>query len=86
MSSVHYAPKKLERVLALRKRLGDLVREGTLTQAEANLAVAAAMHLGTPPSRVQCPDCKKVHRLVGNADRFTCCSAKQHSVWDCAVG
>lgn len=84
--TVRYAPGALKRVLELRQKMNAQVRAGNLTQAEANLAVAAAIHLGTPPSRVQCPDCKKVHRLVGNADRFSCCTDTVHSVWDCAVG
>lgn len=86
--TVHYAPEKLKRVLALRSRLNELVREGALTRAEANLAVAAAMHLGTPPARVQCPACTQIHRLVGAGDRFACaCSPTEtRSTWDCAVG
>lgn len=84
--TAHYAPEKLARITHLKKRLYALVREGTLTQAEANLAIAAAMQLGLPPARVQCPACKKIHRLVGSGDRFLCCGDRPYSVWDCAVG
>lgn len=83
--TVRYAPGKLQRIAALKSRLYDLVREGALTREEANLTIAVAMQLGVPPRRVQCPACKKIHRLVGVADRFECC-AQVRSVWDCAVG
>lgn len=88
MSEVHYAPEKLKRALALRARLQELVREGTLTQQEANLTIAAAMHLGTPPKKVQCEHCKAIHPIVGVGDIFTCgCSPdKKQSVWDRAAG
>jgi hypothetical protein len=83
--SPRYAPDSLKRALEMRARVNALVKSGTMTQEEANLAVAAVIASGEQPHRVRCPNCHKVWPLVGKGDTFACeCSPNvKRSVWDC---
>lgn len=76
----------MQRLRAYQAELMQRVKSGQLTNQEGFDLLAARVHTegtGELPRKVKCPECAKVHRIVGSGQTFTCCSETVHSVWDC---
>ena len=85
---VHFSPAGMQRLKEYEADIKRRIRKGDISNEEGYALLQTRVRAeatGLSPRKVKCPDCSKVHRIVGNGQTFSCCSSAVHAVWDCRI-